>query len=685
MKIKHIFAALLCSTALTGSFTACQDLNVGPKSLLTNDAIYNEDGIEAYMAGLYGRLPMEDFNVTNEGNNQGYFHFNSIGWTMVLTGESVNKNYQGWNAFQKGYYSNGYLIIRQCNQLIDDLPQYRSQLGSSVDNWIAEAKFLRAYTYFAMVKRYGGVPLIMHAQQMPEDLTDLAVARSSHEECVDSMLSDLDYAIANLSTNKVAGRANRYVAAAFKSRVALYAGSIAKYGQKYAFTSSTTGTELTGIPESRKDDYFRQAYEAAKVVEQGGYELYRGNSDKEENFAEIFTNADDSKESVFVRQYSQNNYVHSFDILYLPKRYAGDWGGRYMVTLDWVELFDGMDKDPETGHLQVLDEDGFYKVYDGPTDIWKNWEPRLRGSLMLPGKSYMGQEMDIRGGIIDEDIETDEPIDKFIEDDGKTTTAYSNVSFVRNNIYRATGDPRTQANPYVLSDGTKLYKNGLDGPCNQAQDFTFTGFYGRKWLNLNLPVGGARLHYSTQTWIDIRYAEVLLNRAEAALELYQDGVTSIDGQDLRVDCFNCINDVRERGGATLLTSPEELSEVSREGIERGQGVNSFVYAPNEGLHKVRVERYKELAFEHKVYWDLRRWFTFDQQIYQYRRRELVPFLFGNGAKLNENGNPEGKYIYDTRCCETGAGNITFATKYYYDPIPNGERLKNHLLEQNNQY
>ena len=59
---------------------------------------------------------------------------------------------------------------------------------------------------------------------------------------------------------------------------------------------------------------------------------------------------------------------------------------------------------------------------------------------------------------------------------------------------------------------------------------------------------------------------------------------------------------------------------------------------NGSVHIIRVERYKELAFEHKIYWVLRRWFTFDSQIYQYRRRMLSPFLFAKGATVNEAGD-----------------------------------------------
>lgn len=683
MKYKHII--MLAVASLTLMFS-CQDLDVSPRNVVTNeDILTNDQGVDAYMAAIYKHMPMEDFNVSIDGSSkQGYHWWGNFGGYGVMTGEIVNKSRVN-TIPQTGYWSYGYQLIRQCNMFLANLPQYGASLDK-YDEYIAEARFIRAYTYFALVKRYGGVPIIDGVQQMSDKTSELYVARESHEKCVDYILDDLDYAIEHLSTKKVNGRANKYVAAAFESRVALYAGSVARYGQKYDFISKVDGkTMLTGLPESRANEYFQKAYEASKIVDGGGYELYNGNADKAENFAEIFSKADDSKESIFIRQYSTDNYVHCFDVIFSPSRMASTYGGRYQVPLDWVELFDGINKDPKTGHIKTTNDDGEYIVYDNCRQIYQNWEPRLKGSILLPGQTYKGLELDIRGGIINESEDPDDPIDKFVPDDGNTTTAYTNVSFVRNNISRASGNSRTQKNPYKMKNGTLLYKNGIDGPWNQNDDATVTGFYGRKWLNLNLSVAETNLMKSTQSWIDIRYAEVLLNRAEAALELYQNGVKTLDNEDLQEVAYECINKIRERAGATLLKSKDELSDVSREGIGSGEGINSFVFAPNEGLHIIRVERYKELAFENKLFWDLRRWFTFDQQIYQYRRRALIPFMFAKGATLNANGNPEGKYIYDARVCERFGDRLTFPSKDYYDPIPSSDRANNPLLEQNDQY
>ncbi len=670
---------IIISAALCGLFVGCHDLEIPPKNIMSGSDIYNEGGITAYMAALYARLPMEDFNTSNDGNHGGFFNWNCIVWDMLSTGETVNRNNTGIYIPQKGYWSEGYQIIRQCNELIKDLPSYADQM-TEVPEWIAEAKFIRAYTYFAMVKRYGGVPIVEEPQEMTGNDEDLWVARSSHEQCIDFILDDLDYAMRYMTSKKTAGRANKFVAAAFKSRVALYAGSVARYGQQ--MNHSVDGVLLCGLPATKAKDYFQQAYDAAKFVDEGGYKLYEGNSDKEANFREVFMNADKSEESIFVRQYDINNNVHSFDAVYCPPRMTTTYGDRYNVTLDWVELFDGLPLDPATGHLKTTDDDGNYIVYSSEKELFANAEPRLRGSLMLPGETYKGITVDIRSGIIEESIDPSEKIKKFSVDDGKTTTNWNNgpnKNWYNAHVKTSTQNSRDQKDPYVTADGIKLNKNGIDGPANGSNS-TLTGFHGVKWINLNWSVAETTLHRSTQTWIDIRYAEVLLNRAEAAIELSQNG-----GANLLQDAMDCINKVRSRAGALLLRSTAELNSNPIQN-ERGTGINSFVFAPNEGLQVVRVERYKELAFEHKIYWDLRRWFTFDAQIKDYRRRMLAPFMFAKGAKLDPaTGNPIGKYIYDTRVCERANNSLTFGNKNYYDKIPDGERKINPLLEQNDQY
>lgn len=685
MKLRYILASAL----IGGMLASCNDLNIEPKNVLAGSAVYNESGITAFMAALYGRLPMEDFNVsTDASSKQGFFFWGNTNWDMTATGETVSPNMEGMVApsMQRGYWSEGYQIIRQANTLIQDLPNYENSIASAPE-WIAEARFIRAYTYFALVKRYGGVPIIEVPQVSSGADSTLWVARSSHKESVDFILSDLDYAMEHMTKDKVNGRANRYVAAAFKSRVALYAGSVARYGTKYNYTAKD-GVQVMGIPSEYANGYFEQAYDAAVKTAEGGYELYEGDADKAVNFQNIFLKADNSKESIFIRQYNINNNVHSFDAVYCPERMTSTYGARFNVTLDWVELFDGLPLDKKTGYLKTTDDNGNYIVYNDEKELFKNAEPRLKGSIMMPGETYKGVEIDLRSGIIKESVDPSTPIKKFVKDDGQTTTAWNqadNAAWFKENVLTTTGNMQSQTDQVVTSTGAKLNRNGQDGPTNTGGSprGTRTGFHGLKWINTSLTKAETQLHQSTQSWIDIRYAEVLLNRAEAALELAQNGETSYNGKDMNAEALECLNKIRARAGATLATTADLSSDEITN--ERGTGIHSFVFAPTKGLQAIRVERYKELAFEHKIFWDLRRWFTFDEQIRNYRRRMLAPFLFAKGATVDAAGNPTGKYIYDTRTCQWGAGNITFTNKYYYDGIPESERKINPLLMQNNQY
>ena len=128
-----------------GVFVSCQELDIPPKNILTNEDIYNEGGIKAYMAGMYNHLPMEDFNVTKGGQPGGFYDWDNIAWPKVSTGESVNRNNTGLYIPENGYWEEGFQVIRNANTLIESLPEYIGTLEGA-EEWIAEARFIRAYS-----------------------------------------------------------------------------------------------------------------------------------------------------------------------------------------------------------------------------------------------------------------------------------------------------------------------------------------------------------------------------------------------------------------------------------------------------------------------------------------------------------------------------------------------------------
>lgn len=640
--MKKIFALYIAVI----TFSSCNKLDILPENIVNDrDLFSSASGVTAYMAGVYNTLPMEDFRFNTDAGD-GFFGFNFSTGVHVFTGEGYNKNINGVNSGARGYWETGYVTIRQANYLIENMPTYALGAGilqSQVDAWLGEAYFIRAYTYFALVKRYGGVPLITTVQNYPaQSLEELQVRRSSEMETWDQIAADCDKAYAMLPANsEQRGRANKYTAAGLKSRAMLFAGSIAKYNVKNT-QDPVSGKRVQGMDPSEANRFFKAAYDATKLVEAGGYQLYRPTSNKVNNFINLFFDVTTAnKEILFAREYVLGSYSHCYDVVAIPRQMLGaDGYSSYIApTLDWVELFEGFPKNPD-GTIRTTDANNKYEYYDTRFSFFQNAEPRFLASVIVPGATFKNQEIDIRRGIYTGSITNG--ITKFNIVPYGTATNYGTISgLVASN--NALGTPNV-----TLPDGRVMPSGGASGQYGgSGGQGTYSGFITRKFQNENMTQAEVRLFRSTQPWMDMRYAEILLNRAEAAYELYLAGVTEIDYQN---EAFLAMNDIRDRAGATLLPGKADLNDINI----------------------IRKERRKELGFENKVWWDIKRWRTADIELNNRQWRVFCPFYVA----------ANGKYIFDWRIDERGT-RWTFNPNWYYEPIPSGQITKNPNLVPNN--
>jgi hypothetical protein len=645
MKLKKVLTISLFIT-----LSACTDLDIAPINLLNEADIYgSNEGVMSAMARVYSRLPIEDFKYYYPSG----FNFNGTQYKQMsaLTGEAVGRDTQGADNEGFSYWDDGYSQIRDVNTLLEKLPKYASTLGETETNtYMGEAYFARAFTYYALVKRYGGVPLVDATIDYPAsvDMEGTRLFRSSEEAIWDFIADDLDKAIDLLpETSPAKGRANKYVAAAFKSRAMLHAGSIAKYNTINEVQEGTS-VRICGIPANRANDYFKAAYDAAKLVVDGNkYSLYKGlwkaddKAAQAENFKSIFLT--ETSENIFVKYYDATNSSHDYDQSVQPyQTKSGGNDSEVNPTVDFIEMFSGVPKD-ENGRLDNIDENGHYRLYDSPLDAFANAEPRLRGTVILPMDMYRGQVIELRRGI-------------WTGDASGGIAPLGNEGDVGN--VNELGDPNLQlaaglgANPLVNlkpgdPHGATMRAAGVNGPVSNWDFGNIGGIYLRKYLRESGVTNGFT---STQSWIEIRYAEVLLNQAEAAYELHQAGVS---GDDYLTVAFNNINAIRDRAGAVLLGSTSDLNHIDT----------------------VRIERRKELAFENKTYWDLKRWRILHEEQNNRRWRVLNPFYSTDAQKYFLSvkfQEPRGGYQYI----------FTFDTRYYYQPIPAGEINKNPNTQQN---
>ena len=626
--------------ALICCLNACTKLDVPPLNVIQDEDVFtSKGGITIYMARLYSELPIEDFRYSPA---RGLNMFWIISPFPAVTGEALSRDQRGSVTESVLYWGDAYKLIRETNYFLATLPKHAADFTQQdIDSWIGEAHFIRAFTYFALAKRYGGVPIVNNVLEYPtKDVNTLDVPRASEEKTYDFIAADLDTAFSKMAETNQTGRANKYGAAALKSRAMLFAGSIAKYNQVSFFDDNHN--RLCGIPADKAVAYFKAAYDAAKLLD-GKYSLYKkawASGDKEaqyHNYVNLFFDAQ-SSENILTKGYSYPQSVHGYDAYNVPLQFMGPNGYSSEVspTLNFVELFDGLPKNAD-GTIQNLDAGGKYLYFDNTMDLFTNAEPRLRATVILPGDIFKGQSMEIRRGIYTGS--TAGGISPLIP-------AGSTIQYPTSNIIQSANGSQTA---YTLPDGSKMNPAGASGTFYSEETCSQTGFSIRKYLDEGLDKSEVKENFETQTWIEIRYAEVLLNRAEAAYELFSAGQS---GADYLQDAYTAINQIRERAGADLLAGTGSLNDIKI----------------------IRNERRKELAFENKTWWDLKRWRIIDKEQNNVLYRTLMPFYVAQN----------GKYIFDARKDEKNRF-YTFDPKWYYEQIPNDEITKSKSLKQNPGY
>lgn len=620
---------------------------VSPEQLLET-----EGGVKALLANIYTMIPMEDFNYRpNNGFNQrGYDGVNETTNLAFLTDEATRSDggvgigYEGFNYWPYG-------DIRQVNIFMQNVEKAKEAGTISVadaDRMTGEAHFARAYMYYGLVKRYGGVPLIDKVQD--DDYADggpgaVAVPRSTELDTWKFVLNECTLAAATLpdaTSGSDLYRVTKWAAYALKSRVALHAASVAKYWNLAPLAGEAVTQKLVGgMTSADADAFYKECIEASKfLIENSGKSLYKPApatvKEAASNFQALFLN-DQNEEVIFSKAYlngtTNTNQGHSYaQFNILPQVNPGALKyGRFNPMLEIVDLFedytdDGMGKSAKIVTRTDGNEDAYianfhnmnnasvvntlmsvpFVKYNDLYEPFANKDARLLASVVVPGSSYAGTEIIIQGGFIK---------------DNNSYVAYSNESTQKNGTtYYALG-----------AEGETMFSGFNNVNSGEDANWTATGFGVRKYMPEGESMSPDRLS-STTSYIDMRLAEVYLNYAEAVVE----NGSGFGDKEL---AGNYLNALRRRAGHT-----DRISLT---------------------LESVLKERRVEMAFEGKRFWDMNRRREFHTEFSNNRiRKALVPMLDLRGA--------EPKYVFarvnyfgdETR------GGRTFQNINYYRGIPN---------------
>jgi starch-binding outer membrane protein, SusD/RagB family len=644
--MKKIF--LLYITLIGIVISSCQDLNLDPKGMLGEPELFgNDNGIKKYFAGLYNYLPIEEFTYYGTNSNTAYRPDNYWEQGKNSLGNMSGEFFNTWVGVDNdGFAYWPYDRIRDVNVFIVDFPNYKSNYkDEDYNNFMGEAHFLRAFYYFGLAKRYGGVPIIKNVQNPAANVDSLKVSRNTEYETWKFIYDDLKFATDNMGASSVTGRANKYVAAALMSRAMLYAGSIARYSNYLGFQADQRATQLglAGMDPSQADEFFQYAVDAGKIVEQGPYSLYiKDYPDKALNFAHLFLDPQ-SPENIFIKEYDQTSphntrLQHSYDALMCPSPDMSSFvGAESYPPLDFMELYD---------MTAYTNPDGTPVRFKSRSDIRNGMEPRMKGTMYFDGDALRGKTFSIQKGVY------------------KTFTGPA--SDAQNGSNDA---PVNKANRIVGGRGATVVLNGVTINITGAhghfdneggESNCWGAAFVRKYVNPDMATSDVREYRSDQHWVVFRLGEIYLNTAEALYELGQ-----------RVEAFNYIEKIRARAGAKVTRPAIDQTLINVSTVNKGH----YSYSIETSLQFIRDERERELYGENHWWWDLRRWRCADQVLNHFRHRVLSCYYVAD----------EGKYIY---LDEINRWNREWSASKscYYEPIPWGEIGKNsNLLPQNPLY
>uniref|UniRef100_UPI0040271232 RagB/SusD family nutrient uptake outer membrane protein n=1 Tax=Prevotella sp. TaxID=59823 RepID=UPI0040271232 len=601
MKKYILSAAMVLATSM--ALTSCEDafggfLDKEPSNELTGDQTFSSwTTMEQFHFDTYNFL----LNGCNRVGNSWLdaatdLAESSISSSGARVGFNIGNYYADAAAAElTNPWESRYRGIRKCNttlKRIDEVPKSTDDTQEQYEehkSWIkGEARFFRAYFLWDLFLKYGPVPVVQEVLDPNGDLlTGYSVRPTMKEMVVDFIIPELkeceaqvmDKATSDIDGNQ--GRISKPIVRALLSRIYLYMAS-----PRWSAESGITWQDAADMAKSFIDDYGQN------------YGLYYG-----ENLSPVqrYTNAillngftEKNNEVIFYR----NDGTFGWGAVSADTPVGEGGNGGLCPSQNLVDMYDMANGSAPFNSYDATGAPLYNNTvngvaaptvntasgYDDTTPV-SNRDPRLAASILYNGVTW-----------------------------GQATTTKTNVIDVT--------------------------AGGRDNPVGNA-NATPTGYYVRKYMPeviLNNNHAGA----SYRNWIICRYAEILLNYAEALNE--------VDFAANKTEVCNLLDQIRHRAGIT--------GDVKdRTDLNSQEAMRNFI-------HK---ERTIELAFEEHRSWDVRRW--------NVAKQALGRDIYGvNVTKKN------GRDVYTRKVAQKRV----FDDKMYLYPIPEAEMWKLPSTFENNE-
>lgn len=578
----------IISLILLFAISSCNDfLDKQPRDQYGEDAVWGDLALmETFVNNIYYEIP-HGFEgkigmcmICDEAMRTSDRGASNV--TKSLVSPSDYSIFDTQPLHQRMRWSNIYKQVRACNLFLEQVEMHSYEDKDLQQRLTGEVHFLRAYYYHILAFMYGGFPIITKTYGLNDDPM---VARDSFEDCIKFISEECDKAAGLLPTEHESsnlGRATKGAALALKSRVLLYAASELFHNNSWA--KGYEHPELIGYVGGDRATFWEAAKNAAKdVINLNVYDLYKASDNLIENYEKIFIEKN-TCEDIFFRSFTQvsmeSTEAYHPGLHNSPNGYHGHGSNNPIGQLvDEFEMSNGERFD-----------------WDNPLHKaapYENREPRFYADILYDGAQWRVRPIDVR------------PLDA--------------IGIIQTGFYEQT-------------DGS--WSGGLDTRSSSVEDWngSGSGYYRKKGID---PAYDAQYQVQESPWRFIRYAEILLNYAEACQEL---------GEDTEAQKY--INMIRSRVGLPNITSTGDKLRQD-----------------------IRHERKIELAFEDQRYFDIRRWMIAPQAI-----------VNAQGIDIRYHLNAD-KPIYNVIEVQSRE----WKDQSYLMPIKLDEINKNNLLIQNPLY
>ncbi|TKG93922.1 RagB/SusD family nutrient uptake outer membrane protein [Puteibacter caeruleilacunae] len=560
------------------NLSGCKDyLDIVPDNVATIDnAFVDKYTAEQYLFTCYSYLPNEAHPAKNVAFTAGdemmlqkdidRSHIQGdLGGTMY--GQDIQDGYQNasstmfdfWNG--EKYGSKLWRGIRSCNIFMERIDEVKDLEDYERDRWVAEAKFLKAYYHFYLLRMYGPIPIADENLPVSSSPDEVKVFREPFDDCVNYVSDLLDEAMVNLPEMIIDeglenGRITQTIAASVKAKLWMMAASPLFNGNSNLTLIDSRGTQL-----------FPQQYDAAKWQKA----------------------ADACKVAIDMAHANGKELYYYSAIRQMNDSTAKKMNIRHSVCDRWnSELIWGATNDDS----KTLQRIGIPTWFSKMTDRHKE----MRG-IHCPPLRIAEQFYSKNGVPIEEDVDYD-----YDNRYSLTTVGDDHRYYIEKGhsspVLHLNREPRFYAT--LAFDGSTWYGNGFFDDKNPQvmecmkgdimhRNRVFTGYVVKKMVHYeNSYSDNNSSSIQFYPFPVIRLADLYLMYAEALNEVK-------DAPDLEV--YNWINLVRARASIPTV----ELAWTNHSS-------KPDKYKSKDGMREIiHRERMIELTGEAKRYWDVRRW------------------------------------------------------------------------------